>query len=412
MFVYHDKGKIIATSHKLISLDCDLIQIDGLDIEPLVLIRDYKIKNGQLIKKNIKVDFMQAKIAFVCVWGIACGISTYSEFIVNALRKKGLNVKIFAEHKPDEVNDVGILHCWNRGKDLSPLSAALKKYDPDYIYVQHEYGIFPDARHWTKFVSFLNHYNYVVAFHSVYKHQDKTVCEVICNNIIVHSDIAQSILQEKGVEAEITVIPHGCVEGKDLTRLWNIYRSPHTLMQFGFGFEYKGWTTALEAVKLLKDKYPDIFYLVLFSESNFSVDYHDSQFAKLEKVIEELGLQEHVAAIRGFQPEAVIDTFLRVVRVAIFPYTSHPDHIVYGSTGAARIAMANGTPTITSTLPLFYDLKDIVPQINNAQELADALDKMFSDNKYYEELRQKEIQYVRDNSWEKVADKYLAVWDD
>ncbi len=410
MYIYHNCGRIFGVSKALLSTEGSVLHICDLDIDPEVLIRDYEVKGGHLRKKFRNVNIKDAKIAFVSVWGIPCGISTYSEFLVNEMRKQGFNVKVFAEHYQGSEDNTNVVHCWERGKDLSSLQSALKDYDPDFIYVQHEYGIFPDARHWSKFVAFLDRYNYVVALHSVYWHKDKTVCEAICRNIIVHSEAAKEVLEKKGISGKITVIPHGCVEGKDLTRLWNIYKSPNTIMQFGFGFEYKGWGTALEAVRILKEKYPNIFYLILFSESSFATDYHSGQFAKLENLIAEKGLTENVAALRGFQREEVIDTFLRTVRVAVFPYTSHPEHIVYGSTGAARIAMANGTPVIVSKLPLFYDLEGVVPRVENAEQLAIELDKLFSCPAHYKEVRERSLKFVEENSWQNVASRYINVF--
>ncbi len=409
MYIYHDGKTIVGVSESLVSMDVEVLHVPGLGLSAEVLIRDYVVKGGHLVKKFLKVDAKDAKIAWVSVWKIQCGISTYSEFLVNEMRSQGYNVKVFAESYKGCTDDDNTQHCWSRGKPLTDLCAALEAYDPDFIYVQHEYGIFPDARHWTRFVSFLNRYNYTVALHSVYHHKDKTVCEAVCRNIIVHSEAAKEVLVSKGVGSQISVIPHGCITGKDLTRLWNIYRSPHTLMQFGFGFEYKGWNTALKAVALLKEKYPDIFYLILFSESNFSRDYHESQFHKIEKLIEELGISDNVAAIRGFQTEAVIDTFLRTIRVAVFPYSSHPDHIVYGSTGAARIAMANGTPVIVSKLPLFFDLEGIVPRTDGPEELAVELDKLFSDAHHYEEVRSRGLKLVEDTSWANSVQRYIDV---
>lgn len=409
MYIYHRGKRIIGASESLVSIDAEVLHLPKVKASARFLINDYIVKNGALVKKLPSVNPKDAKIAFVCVWKIPCGIATYSEFLVTEMRRQGYNVKVFAESYDGCVDDESTKHCWHRGEPLLRLEKELEEYDPDFVYVQHEYGIFPDARYWTQFISFLNNYNYAVTFHSVYRHKDKTVCEAVCQNIIVHSDAAKEVLISKGVDKPIFVVPHGCVAGKSVERLWNIYQSPHTLMQFGFGFQYKGWDTALEAVSLLKDKYPDIFYLILFSESSFSRLHHQSQFEKIEKLIKDLGLSDNVAAIRGFQTEEVIDTFLRTIRIAIFPYASHPNHITYGSTGAARMALANGTPTIVSTLPIFHDLEGVVPRINNAEELAEEIDKLFSDKHYYEEVRSKELKFVEENSWENIVHKYVDV---
>jgi glycosyltransferase involved in cell wall biosynthesis len=347
MYIYHNDGHIQLFSYSR-------LEVAGLEeiVEEMNcwlvpnLLREYQVKRGKLVLKKRPRPEGPLKIAMVGVWDIPCGIATYAEQLVNTLRDQGHAVRVFAEHSPASVDTSEVIRCWRRGEHLTGLFNKLDSYNPDAIFIQHEYGIFPDARKWTKFISRLKDYNYHVVFHSVYEHKDKAVCEAICDNIIVHTEAAKEILIEKGVNSNINVIPHGCIELSETSRLWNIYRSPHTITQFGFGFEYKGWDVALEAVEILKEKYSDIFYLMLFSESPFVKDYHDAKHMRITNMIEEKGLEENVAVIRGFQSPASLNNFLRTTRVAIFPYTSSPGHAAYGSSGAVRLAMSNGTPVL------------------------------------------------------------------
>jgi len=373
------------------------------------LIRDFKVRNGKLVSKKKAISGDKLKIAMVGVWGIPCGIATYTSFLVDELRQTAHEVRVFAERNAHEVEDPNVVYCWKRGESLTGLTEQLKDYDPDIIYIQHEYGIFPDARKWTKFISDIQDYNYYIVLHSVYKHKDKTVCEAICKNIIVHTEIAKQVLEEKGVAANIYVVPHGCFELQNTSRLWNIYRSNQTIIQFGFGFEYKGWDIALEAVRLLKQKYPEVFYLILFSESSFSQDFHNSQYDKLQDMILAKDLADNVAVIRGFQTDEALGSFLRTARVAIFPYTAHPEHIVYGSSGAVRIAMSHGTPSVVSTVPLFYDLEGTLPRAADSEELAAEIDRLFSDTRHYKEVVKKEMEFTKKHSWRAVARKYLKI---
>ena len=181
------------------------------------------------------------------------------------------------------------------------------------------------------------------------------------------------------------------------------------MIQFGFGFEYKGWEVAIKAVDILKDKYPDIFYLVLFSESEFVMDHHEVQHERIRQMIKDRNLEDNVAIIRGFQTDEAINHFLRTARVAVFPYTANPEHVVYGSTGAARIAMGNHTPAVVSNVPLFHDLEGIVPKADNAEELAEEVSKLFDNWSYYQGLREKEAAFVKDNNWEVTAKRYLDI---
>lgn len=410
MYLYHKDGRITLVSRTpLYAEGLSEVSVGIGRHSPKQIIQDFVIKDGKLVAKRRRLDKKKLRIAMVGVWGIPCGIATYTEFLVLALRAAGHEVTLFAEHDQNAVEDPSVVRCWKRGNSLIGLAKALKQHDPDVIFIQHEYGIFPDARKWTGFISQIQDFNYYVVLHSVYKHRDKAVCEAICKNIIVHSEVAKEVLIEKGIESNIQVIPHGCVEIEEVHRLWNIYRSPHTILQFGFGFEYKGWEVALDAVALLKEKYPDVFYLILFSESNFVPEIHDSQYQRIVGLIESKGLEENVSVIRGFQSDDSLANFLRTVRVAIFPYTAHPDHVVYGSSGAARLSLANGAPTIVSKVPLFSDLEEVLPRVENAEELAAEIDKLFSNGSAYHKQVRKQREFVRKNSWALTAQRYVEV---
>ena len=52
---------------------------------------------------------------------------------------------------------------------------------------------------------------------------------------------------------------------------------------------------ALDAIDILKEKYPDIFYLILFSESPFAMEYHDAEYERLKELVEAKDLTENVA---------------------------------------------------------------------------------------------------------------------
>lgn len=409
MYIYHKNGKICAVSNSPLVIEGEELRIWGLGLSHDDVIHNYLVKDGALVKKNRPIDPRTAKIAFVTVWDIPCGIATYSQFLVEEMRKINPNIRIFAEDYEGAEDSADITHCWKRGESPRKLIREIESYDPDIVYIQHEFGIFPDARKWTQLISSLDKYKTIVAFHSIYHHKDKAVCEAICKNIVVHSEAAKEVLIEKGISSEIKVIPHGCVEFEDTDRLWNIYRTNNTMIQFGFGFEYKGWEVAIEAVEILKEKYPDVFYLMLFSESQFVMDHHEAQHERIRQMIKDRDLEDNVAIVRGFQTDEAINHFLRTARVAVFPYTANPEHVVYGSTGAARIAMGNHTPVVVSKVPLFYDLEGVVPRAGNAEELAEEIAKFFDDWKYYRRIMEKEAQFVRENNWEISAKRYLDI---
>ena len=386
---------------KVVEADCPEGVVDLKEISD-----NYKVWRGKLVLKDQPVPINELKIALVGVYKIPCGIATYSEALWREQKELVKEARIFSEYA-DVPEEPGVVRCWKRGQPLDKLIKEIDAYDPDIVFVQHEFGIFPDARYWLSFVSAMQKYRLVVTFHSVFRHEDKTICEAACPELIVHTNIAKNVLtKEKKVPGKVYVFPHGCFPPKTQPRLWNRYMTDHTVIQFGFGFRYKGWERAIEAIAKLKPKYPDIFFTGLFSESVAGAAAHDEYFHELQALIDKYELRNNVSLIRGFQSDETLHTFLRMNRVAIFPYTNHPEHVVFGSTGAARIAMTEGVPTIVSEVPLFHDLEGICPRPVTVDELCEDIEKFFDAKKAKAQV-EKQNAFLTDNTWARMAARQL-----
>lgn len=367
-------------------------------------------------RKTGVMDPAEMKIAIICNWRTPCGISTYSEFLVEALKKKVKKVKIFSEieTKADTSQDdeENVVRCWKRGESMLPTIQKLKEYAPDFVLVQHEFGIFPKATHFIKLLEGLNAFPHAIVLHSVYaNHLDKTICTSIIKNIIVHSEEGKKTLDSLGHTATYTqVIPHGCRIFNDTKELWNIFQTPYAIVQFGFGFFYKGVDRAIEAIGYLKQtdsKFKDIFYCYLCSESANAVGTHAHYQEYLESLIEKYNLHDNVAIIRKYQSEESINNYLRTAKLALFPYVTDPQNIVFGASGAARIAMANNIPVVASESHMFDDLEGILPRPNSAMSLAKEIDRIFSDEQYKKQLIERNQKYIQENTWDMTAQKYV-----
>jgi glycosyltransferase involved in cell wall biosynthesis len=353
------------------------------------------------------------KVAVICNWRDTCGISTYSKYLVDALRPKVGEIRIFSEFGPEVDTDrtENVIRCWKRGESMSLAIKLIQDYKPDFVLVQHEYGIFPKATYFLQLIQALDAYPYALVLHSVYKHLDKTICTSAIRNIIVHSEAAKAVLIETGHAASnISVIPHGCVVFNDVKELWNIFQTPYCIVQFGFGFFYKGVDRAIEAVAHLKrtdKKFQDIFYCYLCSETNKCNSIHNSYLDYLMKKVEDLGVQDNVAIVRKFHTDEVINNYLRTAKLALFPYITDPDNTVYGASGAARVAMANKIPTIASESHLFDDLEGVLPRPKDYLELAKAIDEVFSNGQHKAKMLASAERYVAENNWSITADRYV-----
>ena len=385
------------------------------------LITDFRVKDGVLRPRRRGGPASTLKLAFVGNWKMKCGIATYSENLLPEVAKHFGDFKLFIEKNDNPtgpVNCIGgtavppekVLACWRRGESLSALASAIKAYDPDVVWFQHEFGIWPNASYWLSLMSQLNDYRVIVTMHSVFHHRDKTIVEAAIPEIIVHLDGAKRVLQEeKGVTAPVHVLPHGCTPVTDTERLWNFYKTTHTFMQFGFGFRYKGWEKSIRATAILRDKYPDVFFTGLFSESPFSAADHQVYHDELMHLINELDLHDNVALIRGYQSDSALDSYMRTNQVVVFPYVSHPAHEVFGVSGAARLAMSKLAPVITTSVNHFSDVPTL--KADSPEEIAAALDQMFSNPLSRKAQVEKQLAYLNENTWEKVALRHVRIFE-
>lgn len=371
---------------------------------------------GRKLLVGERKDSENLRIAVICNWGDRCGIATYTEFLINALREKVGEIAIFAEDNPDAREEDGIIRCWKRGESMVPAIQQVLAWEPDLVFVQHEYGIFPKATHFLKMLEMLDDVPYVMTFHSVYEHLDKTVCTAYLKNLIVHSNDAKESLFRLGHRNNVYVIPHGCVIYDDYSELWNIFQNEYTVIQFGFGFEYKGVDIAVEAIRLLKERHPnkfkDIFYCYMCSESLHTRTLQERYYKQIQEQVKEQGLDENVVVVRGYLSEQHLCNFLRTAKLAIFPYKNHPDNTVYGASGAIRKAMANGIPIIASESHLFDDLEGIIPRPTDAESLANEIDMVFSNENHRKEMVRKNLEFVNNNDWSVTADRHVAAFCD
>ncbi len=393
------------------------------NLTPEILITEFRVKGQQFRRKREAKNIKDIKLAFVGNWKMRCGIATYSENLLPHIIDKVADVKLFIEHNDmptDVITNVGdfsikdeqVVPCWRRGESLQELVNQLKSYEPDVIWIQHEFGIWPNAGFWLSMLSQLNDYRVIVTMHSVFHHRDKTIVEAAMPEIVVHLAGAEHVLKnEKGITSPIAIIPHGCNKIVDKTRLWNYYKSEHTFMQFGFGFRYKGWEQSIRACAILKKKYNDVFFTALFSESSFNKIDHQIYYDELMSLVKELNLQENVAIIRGYQSDQTLDSYLRTNQVVVFPYTSHPEHEVFGVSGAARYAMSKMTPVITSDVNHFSDIPTIKTKSADENALASAIDLLFSNRAVKQEQVNSQAQYIDENTWDKVALKYIELFE-
>lgn len=403
-------SKTIPSTSSYIPLPANLSRL-SLDI----LKKEYEVVNNSLVKKPAEVlgtfPLSGSRIALVTSFGENCGMSTYSSYLVSELKKHAANVHIFAEMS-SAGNTPDVTRCWDRAKgDYSGILENIKAYKPDIIFVQHEYGSFSNPVSWNMMIGNLSaRWRTIVALHSVYAHQDKLVFEAPCTEIIVHSKGGRDLLRKKGIDhCPVHYIPHGCIPQREMDLKYSSMNEHQTLFQFGFGFEYKGWSSVQDIVKNLKGSFPDISYIGIFNFSKFYLSFHEKYFSDLMQQIEAKGLQDSIILHKGFRSEDVLFSYMKQSKVNIFPYWNHQDWLVYGASGAVRLALASGTPTVVGRVPFFYEFDGYLPICDTVEEYTKEIEKILKDSNYKKQLQDRMAQFIEERSWSRVAAWYLSV---
>ena len=416
MFISFDADRIvrIASDHPIFVRGETQREINGFDARKLVgkkLPHRFVKAEDYVVKQPSEL-----RIAVVCNWQTKCGISTYSKYLVDALANQVKEIRIFSEHAPSTTGEDGenVERCWNRGECLVPLAHKILDWNPDFVIIQHEFGIFPNLFYFMQLMQLLENVPYAVTLHSVYEHLDKIVYSNAIKNIIVHTQQGKDVLIKHGHNGDIHVVPHGCVHFDDVEEVWNLCHNPYTVLQFGFGFQYKGVDKALEAIHYLKTsdkKFENIYYMYLLSENEHTRNVHNDYYKQLMAKVKALGLERNVAILRKFQTDQMLNLYLRLAKLAIFPYINNPSNTVYAASGAIRIAMANKIPVIASDAHIFDDFQGVIPRPANALGLANEIDCVFSDNEYRKGIIARSQLFLAQNSWEAVARMYLEVYE-
>jgi glycosyltransferase involved in cell wall biosynthesis len=419
MYIAYRGKKILAVGTERFRFEnCEIIErpYELCHLSPEEIIDQYEVWRGRLILKSDAENqpWQDLRVAMIASYGINCGIATYTKYLCDEMRPLVKELKIFSEFSSlqDYVDDEkdGVIRCWDRSGNYSGIISQIETFDPDIIYVQHEYGCFNHGGNWNLLLGHLSRWRTIVVLHSVYDHVDKLIFEAPCKEVIVHSKSGRDLLKKRKItHCPIHYVPHGCLKIPHIDMRFSQMSNSHVLFQYGFGFEYKGWDQAIQIVENLKEFYPDVLYIGIFNVSRFSENFGNSYYDKLMEIVREKDLTNNFVLHKGFRSEEVLLSYLRQSRVGLFPYWNHPEWKVHGASGAIRMVLASGIPTVLGDVPFFQEFKGAVPVCSDISQYVDEISRIFEDPVYEKSIKEKTTDFIEQRTWDKIAKWYLSV---
>lgn len=359
-----------------------------------------------------------------------CGIATFTQDVVQSVAKYTPFSKptVVAVKRHEEIEPYGrIVRAQIMRNDRQSYFDAAKYLNDstvDIVSVQHEYGIYggTEGDYVLDFIKALKK-PAVATLHTVLHNpnpdQKRVLQEMaeLCEVLVVMVRTGRQILMDSyGIDPKkITIIQHGVpnvhkVSTTAVKRALGI-ADRKILSTFGLINSGKGIEFAIQAVAKVKEKFPNILYLVL-GETHPGVRAWEGENYRnsLLDLVESLGLDNHVRFNNRFLSLNELVRYLCATDVYITPYLNK-DQICSGT-----LAYALGCGKAIVSTPYLYaeevlaDGRGTLVDFRNPDAMADAIIDLFENKEKKEEMEARAYKFGRRTAWFNVAIDYLDMF--
>ena len=226
--------------------------------------------------------------------------------------------------------------------------------------------------------------------------------------LIVHNVIDKDRIERYGIKnsyyTPIGIDKYRLIPLRIARESLGVSRDP-IIGSFGFLRSHKGVFELIDAIDVLRAKYPGILLLALNAVYP-SEDSHE-YFLHCDRRIRELGLEQYVDLRIGFLPVGTIVKTLQACNVIVLPYQDSDE----GASATASMAIAARRPIVASRSRVFCGIEDLlwpVERVDGAS-IAAGIDQVLRDQRLRNNLELTVARYADRNSWSAVAEFYSDV---
>jgi glycosyltransferase involved in cell wall biosynthesis len=229
-----------------------------------------------------------------------------------------------------------------------------------------------------------------------------------CERVFVHSERDLARLSALGLEENLERISFGGIafprrDRETLLRDLGL-EGKRVVATFGFALPHKGVLEAIEATRLLRGRYPDLFFLALAARRPEAASGEYLELCRAR--VRETGLEDSVLILDEFLSEAEIGALLSAAEVVVQPYLATKE----SASAAIRYPLACGRATITTREQIFDDVRQAVHQIPTADPvvIAEAIERLLSDGEFRRSLEEEAWRFATARTWSSVANAHLG----
>lgn len=364
-----------------------------------------------------------------------CGMAEHTHYLVDALKKAGIEPEIVVIDNPDSANPFYFIRLAKKavkgitkndvihiefhlslfgklfgvlpGFYIIPFLIWLKLFGKAKIVItMHDSSKKSDAKSlgW-KAMGFYYYYQLIAPF---LKH--------FSDRMIFHSEFGKNIAikEWRFNKNKIDVIPLGSpMSGKQLDK--NTckkklgYANKKILLILGYIKEARDYGTVIKAMKDLDKN------VILLIAGEVQLKKHQAIYNKIVEDIKKFKIEERIKLL-GFVPEKDMPILLNATDIGIIPYSR-----TFGdfTSAATAIQLAYNVPTLTTNLPPFEDFKERKKCIetydkDNLLDLVEKINSLLSDKSKINSLKKNCELYWKETNWDEVGKKtknfYLSLF--
>ena len=334
------------------------------------------------VSRASKVEY-DASIGWITTWDVRCGIAQYSSFLLSAMeRAKRNKVKILCDWRTTTDENGGIIPCWGvqQSDFKETVFREIEHNDLSAIVLQHQDGLIT----WDALADFALD-SRLISITSIFilhnpkgllvpsEEERRRVVEALrrVDRLLVHSVADVNLLKQIGLVDNVTLFPHGAAKAKiKAPAAAPIENKAPVIGCHGFFFFHKGIEKLVEAVKLLKPKWPNIKLRLL--NARFPDAVSDAAIASCQELVRKLCLENDIEWELDFLNVEVVQLKLAECDLIVLPYDQSQD----SASGAARIAISVGAPVIVTDVNIFAEFHNAVSLIpdNRPETIATRID--------------------------------------
>src|SRR5438067_2051306 len=361
-----------------------------------------------------------------------CGIATFTADLMAAVKAADPAVRcsVVAIDEPNSARAYGPeVKARIRQREAESYRAAatlLNESTVDVVNVQHEfgiYGIWRDGVYEDHLRPFLNELRKPVmtTLHSVPPSPSPSMRDAVrviaarSDEVIVMAHTAARLLaSDYGITKQPIVIPHG-MPAIEPTGRHHLKRKlgmeGRTIVStFGLVDPRKGLEFVIGAMPSIVAHRPDALYLVVGQTHPELLKQQGETYRNtLERLVEELGMTDHVAFVNEYLTQRDIVGYLLASDVYVTPYLD-ANQI---TSGTLAYALGAGKAIVSTpylhAIEALADERGILVPFRDAAAIADAVGRILDDPELKARLERRAFDYGRETAWPAVGKRVLAL---